>query len=130
MKINRTNKPTDSELEILQVLWENGPSTVRFINDTLSTQRNVGYTTTLKLMQIMHDKGLLTRQKEGKTHIYKPAVPKEETQGQLIDKLLNTAFEGSAMKLVMQTLGNRRSTAEELQKIRDFIDNLEGGQDE
>lgn len=120
-------KPTEAELEILQVIWENGPSTVRFVNDLLSHQKNVGYTTTLKIMQIMADKGLLARDTSVKTHIYKVAVSQQETQKQLIDKLTNTAFGGSAMKLVMQALGNKPSTVEEINEIRAFLDQLEGG---
>lgn len=120
-------KPTEAELEILQVIWENGPSTVRFVNDLLSQQKNVGYTTTLKIMQIMTDKGLLVRDTSVKTHIYKVAVSQQETQKQLIDKLTATAFGGSAMKLVMQALGNKPSTVEEINEIRAFLDQLEGG---
>lgn len=120
-------KPTEAELEILQVLWEHGPSTVRFVNDLLSKQKNVGYTTTLKIMQIMADKQLLNRDTTGKTHIYKVAISQQKTQQQLIDKLMTSAFGGSAMKLVMQALGNKKSTAAELNEIRAFLDQLEGG---
>lgn len=123
-----TPKPTEAELEILQVIWDNGPSTVRFVNDTLSERKKVGYTTTLKIMQIMADKRILERDTSGKTHIYKAAVGQQETQQQLIDKLTTTAFGGSAMKLVMQALGNKKSTAEELKEIRAFLDQLEGGE--
>ncbi len=121
-------KPTEGELEILQVIWEHGPSTVRFVNDQLSTQKKVGYTTTLKLMQIMADKGLLRRDTTGKTHIYDSAVSQQKTQQQLIDKLAVTAFGGSAMKLVMQALGNKKSTQKEIDEIRAFLDQLEGGE--
>ncbi len=120
-------KPTEAELEILQVLWEHGPSTVRFVNDLLSKQKNVGYTTTLKIMQIMAEKQLLNRDTTGKTHIYKVAISQQKTQQQLIDKLMASAFGGSAMKLVMQALGNKKSTAAELNEIRAFLDQLEGG---
>lgn len=120
-------KPTEAELEILQVLWEHGPSTVRFVNDLLSKQKNVGYTTTLKIMQIMANKQLLNRDTTGKTHIYKVAISQQKTQQQLIDKLMASAFGGSAMKLVMQALGNKKSTAAELNEIRAFLDQLEGG---
>lgn len=118
-------QPTYAELEILQVLWENGPSTVRFINEQLSEKKNVGYTTTLKIMQIMTDKGILSRQKKGKTHIYQAILKENETQSLLVDKLLKIAFGGSASKLVMQTLGNKKTTEEELQKIKDLIATLE-----
>ncbi len=120
-------KPTEAELEILQVLWEYGPSTVRFVNDLLSKQKQVGYTTTLKIMQIMADKQLLSRDTTGKTHIYQVAISQQKTQQQLIDKLMTSAFGGSAMKLVMQALGNKKSTAAELNEIRAFLDQLEGG---
>jgi len=120
-------KPTEAELEILQVLWEHGPSTVRFVNDLLSKQKNVGYTTTLKIMQIMAEKQLLNRDTTGKTHIYKVAISQQKTQQQLIDKLMASAFGGSAMKLVMQALGNKKSTVAELNEIRAFLDQLEGG---
>lgn len=120
-------KPTDAELEILRILWSNGPSTVRNVNVELNEKREVGYTTTLKQMQIMIDKGLLSRKKSGKTHIYEAKATETITQKKLVEKLLDTAFQGSAMKLVMQALGNRKSTAEELQEIKNFIHKLEGG---
>lgn len=122
-----THKPTEKELEILQVIWSEGPCTVRTVNDVLNKQGEVGYTTTLKLMQIMFDKGLLSREKDGKTHIYHAEVSEQKAQKQLVDKLLNTAFGGSAMKLVMQALGNSKSSKEELQEIKDYLDKLEGG---
>ena len=118
-------KPTDGELEILKVLWKHGPSTVRVVNEQLNLKKDVGYTTTLKIMQIMFEKGLLDRTKSGKTHIYRSLVSEESTQKQLINKLLDTAFQGSAMKMVMQALGSRSSTKEELNEIRDFLDQLE-----
>ena len=104
------HKPTDKELEILRLLWKNGPSTVREVNDQRNEGKEVGYTTTLKFMQIMFEKGLVSREKQGKTHIYKAEATKENTQNQLLNKLLDTAFDGSAMKLVMQALGNRKSS--------------------
>ncbi|MEZ4772903.1 MAG: BlaI/MecI/CopY family transcriptional regulator [Bacteroidia bacterium] len=121
-------KPTNGELEILRILWDHGPSTVRFINDQLSTDKEVGYTTTLKLMQIMFEKGLLERSRDGKTHIYHALVSEEDTQRQLLDRFLDTAFQGSAMKLVMQALGNHSTTSEELDEIRRFLDDLENNQ--
>ena len=98
-------KPTASELEVLQILWKNGASTVKSVNDELNTNKNVGYTTTLKIMQIMYEKGLLDREKSGRSHIYKPVPQKDETQNVLLEKILETAFAGSASKLVMQALG-------------------------
>lgn len=118
-------KPTDGELEILRILWTQGPSTVRQINDLLSQHREVGYTTTLKLMQIMFEKGILTRTKSGKTHTYIAQISEQEVQQDLVDKLLDAAFEGSAMKLVMQALGSHSSSPAELDEIRSFLDELE-----
>ena len=118
-------KPTDAELEILQILWKNGPSTVKSINDTLCKKREVGYTTTLKQMQIMLDKKLLQRQKSGRSHIYS-AVPQEyETKNILVDKILKTAFGGSASKLVMQALGRSETSKEELKEIRNYLEEIE-----
>ncbi len=122
-----TIKPTESELNILQVLWERGPASVRSINDELSRTRDVGYTTTLKLLQIMTEKGLVTRIKDGRNHIYSAAVEQNTAQQQLLDKLLNGVFGGSSKKLVMQALGNGKPTKEELEEIRKYIESLEGG---
>lgn len=118
-------KPTESELEILQVLWQYGPSTVRFVNDELSKKRDVGYTTTLKLLQLMLEKVLVLREDSTKTHIYRAAVREEETQGLLLDRFVESAFGGSAMKLVMQALGNRNTSQEELQQIRRLLNDIE-----
>lgn len=117
-------KPTESELEILQVLWANGPRTVRQVNEQLSQSREVGYTTTLKLMQIMHEKGLLSRTEEGRYHVYQALVSEEETQQHLLDRFVDTAFRGSAMKLVMQALGNSKATPQELVDLQRLIDNM------
>ncbi|RRB07219.1 BlaI/MecI/CopY family transcriptional regulator [Larkinella rosea] len=117
-------KPTESELEILQVLWANGPSTVRQVNEQLSQAKEVGYTTTLKLMQIMHEKGLLSRTEEGRYHIYQALIGEAETQQHLLDRFVDTAFRGSAMKLVMQALGNSKATPQELAALQRLIDNL------
>ncbi len=118
-------KPTDSELEILQILWAHGPSTVRFVNDKLNEEREVGYTTTLKLMQIMADKGLAYRNTESRTHIYSAAVSESDTQEKLLKQFLNATFRGSAMKLVMQTLGNHATSPEELDEIKALIEKME-----
>ncbi len=125
MKKQSSSKPTNAELEILQLLWGNGPSTVRFINDRLNEEKEVGYTTSLKLLQIMHEKGIVSRTKSGKTHIYCAQISQTDTQRQMVDKLLDTVFQGSAMSLVMQALGNRKSSQEEIQEIRDFLNQLE-----
>lgn len=118
-------KPTDAELEILQVLWQNGPSSVREVNDALNTNREIGYTTTLKLMQIMLDKGLLERNTDTRSHIYVPVVKESDIQNQLLNRFVQNAFRGSASKLVMQLLGNRTATSEELDQIRQLIDKIE-----
>ena len=121
------SKPTESELEILQVLWAHGPSTVRFINDKLNEKKETGYTTTLKIMQIMTAKGMLVREEDGRTHIYKPAAKEEETQQQLLDRFLDTTFRGSAARLVMQALGNAKPSKKELEEIKELIRKMEGG---
>ncbi len=121
-------KPTESELEILQILWESGPSTVRFINDRLNLSKKVGYTTTLKIMQIMAEKGILSRNTESRTHIYSSNISQDDAQQQMLDKLLKTVFGGSAKKLVIQALGNHKSTQTELEEIKKLINDLEGGE--
>ncbi len=120
-------KPTESELTILQLLWNLGPSSVRAINDELNKAKNTGYTTTLKIMQIMAEKGLVTRIKDGRNHIYSAAVEQQAAQRQLLDKLLNGVFGGSASKLVMQALGNHEASEKELDEIKKYIEKLEGG---
>jgi len=125
--MNNTSRPTEAELEILQVFWTHGPCTVRFINDTLNSFRKVGYTSTLKVMQIMTEKGFLDREEQGRSHLYKTLLPEQATQGALLDRIVETAFGGSAMKMVMQALGGKKTTPQELAQIRDFLDNLEGG---
>jgi predicted transcriptional regulator len=118
-------KPTESELEILRVLWEKGPSTVREVHEVLGQSKDAGYTTTLKLMQIMHEKGLLERDTSSKTHIYSSAVSQENTQRQLLDKMIDTVFNGSASQLVLQALGNHKSSKEELEKIKQYLNEIE-----
>lgn len=115
-------RPTDSELAILHVLWENGPSTVRLVNEKLNLERDVGYTTTLKLMQIMAEKGLVSRNTDSRTHIYAAALSEREAQRNLLDKFVDTAFRGSAVKLVMQALGNHQTSKEELEAIKALIE--------
>lgn len=121
-------KPTDAELEILAVLWAFGPSTVRAVNEKLNEKREVGYTTTLKFLQIMSDKGLVSRDMNGRTHIYNAELSREEAQGQMLNRMLDTAFGGSAKQLVMQLLGNSNSSKEELAEIRELIRKMEGGE--
>ena len=124
---NSKIKTTESELEILQLLWHLGPSSVRIINDELNRTKNTGYTTTLKIMQIMAEKGLVTRIKDGRNHIYSAAVEQQAAQRQLLDKLLNGVFGGSASKLVMQALGNHEPSKKELEEIKKYIEGMEGG---
>ncbi len=119
--------PTDSELEILQVLWQHGPSTVRFVNEDLNKNKEVGYTTTLKIMQIMLEKGIVSRDAANRTHIYKADVSEDAAQKKLLDRFMDATFRGSAMKLVAQALGSGRTSQEELEKIKELIKNLEGG---
>jgi predicted transcriptional regulator len=115
-------KPTDAELEILQVLWQHGPATVRTVNEQLSKSREVGYTTTLK---IMLEKGLVQRDDEGRSHIYRAAVREQDTQGLLLDRFVEATFGGSALKLVMQALGHRRTSPDELAQIRRLLNDIE-----
>lgn len=121
-------KPTESELEILQILWALGKATVRQVNDELSKNKEVGYTTTLKLMQIMFEKQLVSRTDEGRYHVYEAAVGEESTQHMLLDKFIDTTFRGSATRMVMQALGNQQVSKEELEEIKKLIDSIEKGQ--
>ncbi len=125
MSKNKIPKPTEAELKILQVLWEYGPSSVRFVNDKLNEEKEVGYTTTLKIMQIMADKQLVVRNTDSRTHIYEPMLEEDATQKQLLEKFVDATFRGSAMKLVMQALGNHKASDEELQKIKELIKRIE-----
>ncbi|RTL56172.1 MAG: BlaI/MecI/CopY family transcriptional regulator [Sphingobacteriales bacterium] len=117
-------KPTESELEILQVLWNKEKATVREVHDELAKQKDVGYTTTLKLMQIMFEKGLVERDETNKTHVYVPLVSREKTQKQLVGKMVDTLFQGSPTQLVMQALGNHKTSRRELEEIQKLLDNL------
>lgn len=117
-------KPTESELEILRVLWERGEATVRDVHEELSKTKDAGYTTTLKLMQIMHEKGMVKRDESNKTHKYIPLLSREKTQKQFVGKMIDTLFQGSSSQLVMQALGNHKASKEELEEIQKLIDNL------
>jgi predicted transcriptional regulator len=116
-----TPRPTDAELEILRVLWERGPSTVRQVHESLA-ERETGYTTTLKLMQIMADKGLVTRDESSRTHVYAPRTSQESTQKQLVTDLVQRAFGGSAAELVLRALASHKTSDQELREIRKLID--------
>ena len=117
-------KPTESELEILQVLWQKGLATVREVHEELSKIKEAGYTTTLKLMQIMHEKGLVKRDDSMRTHVYQAAVNKEKTQKHLVNKMIDSLFGGSTTQLVIQALGEHKATEEELDKIQEIINSL------
>ena len=118
-------KPTDSELEVLALIWQRGALTVRQIHDQIKRSRNIGYTTTLKIMQIMFVKGMLTRRKQGKTHLYNVVESQQKTQDGLVNKMVNTAFHGSAKDLVMQALGSTKTSKAELDEIRAYLDKIE-----
>ena len=120
-------KPTDAELAILRVLWSRGPSTVRQVHDALTGERATGYTTALKLLQIMSEKGLVARDETDRSHVYSAMLSEGETQRQLLDDLLGRAFDGSATKLVMQALSGDKATPAELAEIRRLIDEKQGG---
>ncbi|GAC1441957.1 MAG: BlaI/MecI/CopY family transcriptional regulator [Sediminibacterium sp.] len=117
-------KPTESELEILRVLWDNGVATVREVHEKLSEHKDSGYTTTLKLMQIMFEKGIVKRDDSSKTHIYRANITRENTQQQFVGKMINSLFGGSSTQLVMQALGNHAPSKAELEEIQKLLDNL------
>jgi BlaI family penicillinase repressor len=120
------SEPTRSELEILKVLWENGPSTVRQVNDNLNKQtRSVQYTSTLKLMQIMQEKGLLKRDDSNMKHVYSSAEPENKTKNALLQKFVENMYKGSASNLVMQLLGNKKTSKKELQAIKDLLNKMD-----
>lgn len=125
-QLPRTPRPTEAELEILGVLWQRGPSTVREVFETLAKDRPTGYTTILKLMQIMDAKGLVTRNEEQRAHVYQARVPREQTQRQLLKHLVDRAFGGSALELAQQALaGADKPSAKELAEIRKMLDEFE-----
>jgi BlaI family transcriptional regulator, penicillinase repressor len=119
-------KPTESELEILNILWQKDVATVREVHEQMASTKDVGYTTTLKLMQIMHEKGLVKRDESMRTHIYQPAVNREKTQKHLLNKMIDSLFGGSSTQLVLQALGSeeQKLSSEELDQIQTLINNL------
>lgn len=127
MKKKSISRPTAAELEILGVLWQRGPSTVREVYNVLGKAKRTGYTTILKLMQIMAEKGLVSRNEDQRAHLYEAAAPREETQRQLVDDLVDRAFGGSALNLVMQALSTSKASAEDLDEIRRLLDEYERG---
>jgi BlaI family penicillinase repressor len=121
-----SSEPTKSELEILQVLWQYGPSTVRFVNDTLNEQkREVNYMSTQKLMLIMLDKGFLTKDTSQMTHVYQAAAEEDKTKGALLDRVVDNIFNGSASNLMMQLLGNKKMSPKEMEEFKELIKKLD-----
>ena len=114
-------KPTESELEILQVIWKKRQCTVRDVHEELTKTKDAGYTTTLKLMQIMHDKGLVERDTTAKTHLYKAIISREQAQSTALDKILDTVFKGSTADLVIQALGQHRASKDEIDAIKNYL---------
>ena len=121
-------RPTEKELEILQILWQTGAAPVKQVHEALGGDENNGYTTILKLMQIMHEKGLVTRKRSGKLHLYQALASREHTRQFMVGKMIDTVFQGSAMQLVMSALGNTKSSKEELSEIKRYLEKLEGGE--
>jgi BlaI family penicillinase repressor len=126
--MSNNKKVTDSELEILHILWEKGKASVREVNEELNKSRNVGYTTTLKIMQLMHEKHILERFEEGKKHIYTALIKESSIQKNMLNKLLKGTFKGSTYALVMEALGNHKASEQELKAIKEFIEKIEGAQ--
>jgi predicted transcriptional regulator len=125
---SQTPRPTDAELAILRVLWERGPSTVRDVHQALSRSQDSGYTTVLKLLQIMTDKGIVVRDESQRAHVYVPKISEQRTQRQLLGDLVDRAFGGSSAKLVLHALSERPASTEELRHIRTLLDELEKGE--
>jgi len=127
MKKEKENiEPTKSELEILQVLWQHGPSTVRFVNDELNNmKREVNYTSTLKLMQIMAEKGILVRDETNMKHVYAPAHPEEKVKGQLLNRFVDSLYNGSTSSLMMQLLGDKKPSKKEIDEIRELLNKMD-----
>jgi predicted transcriptional regulator len=121
-------RPTDAELNILRALWALGPSTVRQVQEALAEDRETGYTTVLKLLQIMTEKRLVKRDESERTHVYEARLTQEQTQQQLVSDLLDRAFGGSAKQLVMQALAAKRTSAREMAEIKELLEKLEGGE--
>jgi len=124
MQKNKTYKPTEGELEILAVLWDKGKATVRTVHEELTKTKEAGYTTTLKLMQIMHEKEIVSRDTGNKTHVYTPLISREKTQIQMVNKMISNLFSGSPADMVLQALGGNKTTPEELDRIEQLIATL------
>lgn len=128
MRLKSILRPTEKELEILLILWQKGPVAVKDVHEAMGGDQQNGYTTILKLMQIMHEKGLVSRQKSGKLHLYEALASQANTRQFMLDKMINSVFQGSAMQLVMSALGNTRSSKEELSQIKRYLEKLEAGE--
>lgn len=126
MRAQKPAKPTPTELDILRVLWERGPSTVREVHEVLARSKPIGYTTVLKLLQIMTEKDMVSRNEESRAHVYEPRVPAEKTKRHLVNDLLQRAFAGSASQLMLHALDGKKTSREEIQEIRRVLDDYEG----
>lgn len=126
--MEKKHEPTETELEILKILWNNGPSSVKTVNQELNHKKVTGYTTTLKLMQIMHGKGLVDRDESQRQHIYIAAIAENQVKRSFIKKMMKNLYEGSASQMVMQILGSETTSAKELEEIKNFIKNMEDDQ--
>jgi predicted transcriptional regulator len=125
MSEKNVTTPTEAELEVLKILWENGPSTVRFVHENMNEKRRTRYTTTLKIMQIMHEKGIVSRNTEMRTHVYKAGVRQDDIEKRFISKLMDSVFSGSAARLVVQALGTHKPSGTELAEIKKLIRDIE-----
>ena len=125
MSRDQNNQPTASELAVLQLLWERGPLAVKQVHETLSKDRDVVYTTVLKTMQVMFERGFLTRESQGRKHIYSAAIAQKDTQNSLLDTFIDKTFGGSAKELAMRALGNYKTTKEDIDELKALIDKLE-----
>jgi BlaI family transcriptional regulator, penicillinase repressor len=120
--------PTKSELEVLKILWKNGPSSVRYVHDTLSANvKDVRYTSTLKTMQVMTERGMLKRDETHMTHVYYPVLNEEKTMGSILDRFIDSVYDGSISSLLVTFMNNNKSSAEELQKVKELLKKLEKG---
>lgn len=128
MSKDKTNQPTASELAILAILWERGPSAVKAVHEQLSEEKEVVYTTILKTMQVMTERGFLARESQGRKHIYRAAIAREDTQDSLLDTFVNRAFGGSAKNLAMRALGNYKTSKEDLDELKALIEKIEKDQ--
>lgn len=125
---NKDIIPTKTEMDVLQILWENGPSTVRFVHDKLNEQKEaVIYTSTLKLMQVMKEKGMLNRDETNMKHIYSPALQEDKVKGNLLGRFVDSMFNGSASNLMVAFLGNDKTSDEELKKMKELLEKMEKG---